>query len=99
MNTISSPAVSGVLAASTRLDAAAHNLANAQTPAFRRDVVSQQSQEGSGVLTTVGRADEIGADLEADLIAQKQAAYTYVANLKSIRTQDELMGSLLDIQA
>jgi flagellar hook protein FlgE len=99
MNTISSIAVSGVNAASTRLDVAAHNVANAHTPGFQRQVVHQQSQEKAGVMTTVGKADEIGADLAADMVAQMQASYSYKANLKTIQVQEQMLGSLLDVKA
>lgn len=99
MNTISSIAVSGAQAASTRLDVAAHNIANAQTPAFQRQVVHQQSQETAGVMTTLGKADEVGPDLAADLVAQMEASYNYKANLRTIRTQEQMLGSLLDVKA
>jgi flagellar hook protein FlgE len=98
MNTISSTALSGVQAASTRLDTAAHNIANSQTPDFRRQVV-HQSQETAGVVTTIGKAQEVGADVAADLVEQMQAAYSYKANLRTIQTQHEMMGSILDVKA
>lgn len=98
MNTISSIAVSGVQAASTRLNVAAHNIANDQTPNFKPQVV-HQSQETAGVVTTIGKAEEIGADLAAELVEQRAASYAYKANLRTIRTQEDMMGSLLDIKA
>lgn len=99
MNAISSIAVSGVHAASTRLDVAAHNIANAQTPGHQRQVVHQQSQETAGVLSTVGKTDEVGPDLAADLVELKEASYTYKANLRTIQTQEQMVGSLLDVKA
>jgi flagellar hook protein FlgE len=98
MNAISSIAVSGMHAASTRLNTAAHNVANAHTPDFQRRTV-HQSQETAGVVTTIGKAEEIGADLAADIVEQQAASYDYKANLRSLRTQQEMMGSLLDIKA
>lgn len=98
MNTISSIAVSGVQAASTRLNVSAHNVANANTPDFRKQVV-QQSQEAAGVVTTIGKAEEVGVDLAAELVAQQAASYDFKANLRTLRTQEEMMGSLLDIKA
>lgn len=99
MNTISSIALSGVHAASTRLDVSGHNIANAQTPGFHRQVVHQQSQETAGVMTTVGKADEVGSDVAADLVEQMQASYSYKANLRTIQTQEQMVGSLLDVKA
>lgn len=98
MNTISSIAVSGVQAASTRLNVSAHNVANANTPDFQKQVV-RQSQETAGVVTTIGKSDEVGVDLAAELVEQQAASYDYKANLRAIRTQEEMMGSLLDIKA
>ncbi len=99
MSAISSIAVSGVQAASARMDAAAHNIANAQTPGFHRQQVHARSQETAGVMTTVGQADEVGPDLARDLVEQKAASYQYKANLKTIQTADQMMGSLLDLKA
>lgn len=99
MNTITSSAVSGAQAASTRLNVASHNVANAHTPDFRRQVVHQQSQETAGVVTSVSKADEIGVDLAAELVEEKSASYTYKANLRTIQTQDQMVGSLLDLKA
>ncbi len=99
MNPTSSIALSGVLAASTRMDAAAHNIANAQTKDFHPEVVWQQSQESGGVVASAGRSNEVGADLDADLIEQQQASYQYKANLKTIEVQLQMLGSVLDIKA
>jgi len=99
MNAISSIAVSGVQAASTRLDVAANNIANAQTPGFQRQTVHQASQETAGVVTSVGKSEEIGPDLAADLVEQMSASYAYKANLRTIHTQEQMMGSLLDVKA
>lgn len=96
---VTSIALSGVQAASTRLDAAANNIANSQTPGFRRDQVMQQTQESEGVLTVVGKAQEVGADLAADLVEQMQATYAFRANLRTIEAEKHMTGSLLDIQA
>ena len=51
MNTLSSIAQSGMNSAVLHLDAAAHNIANAQTPDFRRQRVVDQTQVGGGVAT------------------------------------------------
>lgn len=98
MSTISSIAASGVQAATTRLNTAAHNIANADTPGFQRQVV-HQSQETAGVVTTIGKSDEIGVDLAKEIVEQQAASYAYKANLRTIRTQEDLMGSLLDVKA
>jgi flagellar basal body rod protein FlgC len=98
MNAISSTAVSGVQAASARLNVSSHNIANANTPNFQRQVV-HQSQETAGVVTSVGKSDEIGVDLATEIVEQQAASYAYKANLRTIRTQEDMMGSLLDVKA
>ena len=37
--------------------------------------------------------------LAEDLIGQRQALYSFAANLKTIATEDRMLGSLLDVQA
>lgn len=96
--------LSGLRAAQVRLDTAAHNIANAQTPGFKRQLVQQAAvPDAGGVQTQVLRSDGEQAgqpvDLAEDLIGQRQALYSFAANLKTIATEDRMLGSLLDVQA
>lgn len=99
MNITSTTALTGVQAASLRMESAAHNIANAHTPNFQRQVVTMQTQESAGVLTTIGKAEEIGAALAADLVEQMGAAAAYRANLRMIQADQQTTGSLLDLKA
>ncbi len=99
MNITSTTALTGVQAASLRMESAAHNIANANTPNFQRQVVTMQTQESAGVLTTIGKAEEIGAALAADLVEQMDAAAAYRANLRMIQADQQTTGSLLDLKA
>jgi flagellar hook protein FlgE len=99
MNSISSIALSGLSAAMLRLDAAGNNIANAQTPAYRRQAVSQAEDAQGGVSTTVERAVEPGDDLAQDIVEQMSASYSFKANLRVVTTQDEMLGALLDLKA
>jgi flagellar hook-associated protein FlgK len=99
MNAISSIALSGLHAAQTRLGSSAHNIANAVTPGFRRQVVAQQTAPNGGVTTTIERAPEQGDALAEDLVSLKLARHLFTANLKVMRTQDQMLGTLLDEQA
>lgn len=99
MSAISAIGLSGMQAATTRLDVSAHNIANSQTAKFQRQVVNQQSQESGGVTASVAQALEIGPELAKDLIEQRMASDTYRANLRSIQTDQRMLGSLLDIEA
>jgi flagellar hook protein FlgE len=89
----------GLSAATLRLDSAAHNLANALTPGFRRQQVNQHVLAGGGVSANVARTAGIGANLAADLVDQRMALYSFKANLLSIKAQDQMLRSLLDLRA
>ena len=99
--------LSGMRAAQLRLDTSAHNVANAQTPGFQRQVVTQTAQPGlGGVDAQTARAPEaasLGAagfgHLAEDMVAQRMSVYSFAANLRTVDTQDRVLGALLDTQA
>lgn len=101
MASLSSIGSSGLQAAQLRLDASAHNVANMNTPGYRRQAVEQQAvAEGAGVRATVQRQQEAEAvALEKEAVEQMSATYAFKANLHTIKTQDEMMGALLDVKA
>ena len=100
MASLSSIGNSGLQAAQLRLDASAHNVANMNTPGFRRQVVEQTEAPGSnGVQASVQRDGQVGSALEKDVVEQMSATYAFKANLQTIKAQDEMMGSLLDVKA
>ncbi|HJW12663.1 MAG TPA: flagellar basal body protein [Albitalea sp.] len=99
MNSISSIAQSGMNAALVRLDAAANNIANLQTPGYRREQVAQQEQAQGGVSASIERAPQPGENLAEDIVQQMAASYAFKANLRTIQTQDVMMGALLDLRA
>jgi flagellar hook-associated protein FlgK len=99
MNALSSIALSGLQAAQTRIGSSAHNIANAITPGFRRQVVAQQAVPDGGVATTIERAPLPGDALVEDMVALKLAQHLFTANLKVLRTQDQMLGTLLDERA
>ena len=100
MSSIASIALSGLNAASSQLATSAHNIANAQTPGFRRQLVQQTAQpEGGGVVVSIGRAADAGDALAEDVVTQMAATYAFKANVLSLKTQDRMLGSLLDLTA
>ena len=99
MSTTASIALSGLGAASLRLQSSAHNIANAQTPNFRRQQVEQQTLPQGGVAAEVRRADVAGEALAEDVVGQMQASLVYRANLSVLRTEQRMLGSLLDTEA
>ena len=101
MATISSIGSSGLQAAQLRLDASANNVANMNTPNYRRQVVAQEeAADSAGVRATVQRQQEAECvALEKEAVEQMSATYAFIANLQNITAQDEMMGSLLDVKA
>ena len=101
MASISSIGSSGLQAAQLRLDASANNVANMNTPNYRRQVVAQEeAADSAGVRATVQReAEAEGVALEKEAVEQMSATYAFKANLQTIKAQDEMMGSLLDVKA
>lgn len=99
MTSISSVAASGMNAAQTRLSSSAHNVANLNTPDFRRDNVTQSEQAGAGVATSVSKARMAGPALETDVVAQLSAKNSFLANLSVFKTSNAMAGSLLDVTA
>jgi flagellar basal body rod protein FlgC len=96
---ITSIALSGLNAALSQLATATHNIANAQTPGFRRQLVQQTAQPEIGVIVSIGRAVETGEALAEDMVAQMFATYAFKANVLTLKRQDSMLGSLLDMAA
>lgn len=99
MRPITSIAQSGLQAAQARLSTAAHNVANGQTQGFRRQTVQTSADPGGGVNVSISQAPQTGASLEQDVVDQMAAKQDFLANLKVIKTADQMMGSLLDTRA
>lgn len=101
MSSISlSTALSGMSAANERLRASAHNVANLQTPGFRPQRIEQAAQAGQGGVTTrVVQQQGAEVSAERELVEQRDATYSYVANLRVLQTQVRAEGTLLDIRA
>ena len=99
MSPIASIALSGLNAASSRLETAAHNIANAQTAGFRRQLVQQIAQAEGGVTVSIGRAAATGDALIEDVVALMSAAHSFEANVMTLKAQDRLLGNLLDATA
>lgn len=96
MASISSISLSGMKAAQTALDSAAHNIANLSTPGFRRQEVAQTEEPEGGVTTTLTKSSVEGPALETDMVAQLQAKNSFLANLSVFRTSNQMVGALLD---
>lgn len=98
-SSVFSTALSGVRAASTHLDTAAHNIANAETPKFKRQEVVQAVQPEGGVRVSIQQSPRQGPEMAQDIITQLSASYTYKANLQVIETASQMTGELLNTSA
>ena len=99
MASLSSIALSGMNAAQTTLNSSAHNIANINTPGFRRQEVVQAAQAEGGVSTSLTTAGSEGPSLVTDVVAQLQAKNSFLANLAVFKTSDRIAGTLLDKSA
>ncbi len=99
MSNVSSTALSGMKAAQTQLNVAANNVANAQTPGFRRQQAEMTAQPDGGVQARVTTGPREGPALETDLVAQLQAKNAFLANLAVFKTSDRMAGALFDDKA
>ena len=97
MTALTSIASSGLQASQLRLGVAAHNVANLQTPQFQRQGVTQQASSSGGVTASISNTGQTGTRLEEDMVAQMSATYSFKANLQTLRTADQMMGTLLDV--
>lgn len=96
MSSISSIALSGLNVAQQRLQAAAHNIANAATPGYQRQRVESLAGPG-GVSAVVTRAEESAPGLYVeDAVEVLAATQAFKANLLVLRAEDRMLGSLFD---
>src|SRR5437868_6711595 len=98
-NSLSYFALSGLYRGEPGLDAAANNIATAQTPEFRRPQVVAQALPEGGVTSSVRQADGVGENLAEDIVQTMAAAYSFKANLRVLQTETGLIGALLDTHA
>jgi flagellar hook protein FlgE len=96
MSSVASTALSGMQTAMLRLGASAHNIANLQTPGFRRQEVLQQAGADGGVVASVVPAALPGEALAADVVGQMTAVYLFKASLMTLQTEQRMLGTLLD---
>lgn len=99
MASVSSTALSGMQAAQTGLNAAAHNVANMNTEKFRRQEVVNKERADGGVTAQARQASQEGAAAETDMVAQLQAKNAFLMNLSVFKTNDKMAGALLDAKA
>lgn len=98
MNSTSSIALSGMNAAQSQLGVAAHNIANQSTLGFKRQTVEVATRPQGGVSTQLAQAPQAGNALETDVVGLMQAKHSFAANLAVFKTQDRMMGTMLNAE-
>ena|SRR5690242_79441 len=88
-------AASGVQAASLRSEAAASNIANAQTQNYKPVAVAQQTRADGGVNAQLVPAAQ--TDLATQLVSQQEASFTERANLAVFGAAGRAYQTLLDL--
>ena len=98
--------LSGMRAAQLRLDVGAHNVANAQTPGFQRQPVTQTAHpDAGGVDARVERETPAAGDagdlghLAEDMVSGRLSLYSFAANLQVVKTEQAMLGTLFDERA
>ncbi len=95
--------ISSLQAHQTMMNSSANNVANVNSEKYVPTDVRMQSSENS-VTPNVRRADDNGStnsqtDLSKELTDQIVVEDVTAASVAAIRTQDEMLGSLLDTKA
>jgi flagellar hook protein FlgE len=97
----SSIAQSGLVAASTALEVSANNVANSLSSDFSPSKAEFSDVEGGGVTVSISNEAKAGAPPGTDLVEetanQSSAVAAYRANLKSLKTDDEVTGVLVNL--
>ncbi len=95
--------VASIQAHQTLLNNSAHNVANVNTDGFI-PTQTTLNDAGNSITASSAKASDNGSprsqtDLAKELPDQMIAADGVAVNVTAIRTQDEMLGSLLDIKA
>ena len=115
VNSVNSAALSGLQAATLKLQTAAHNIANASTVGFQKQQVTtvagvygvevKVERLNGSASPTLQRDNAEGAqppsevDLLEEAIEMNSSKRLYEANLLTLRVADNMLGALLDIKA
>jgi len=107
-----SAAASGLSVEATCLNQTAHNIANVNTDGFQPGRVEQADVQGGGVRVTGitqmpagptidtgdGEVQVSGTDLGTEMVNLITTERSAEANMKTIQTADEMLGTILDVK-
>ncbi len=108
-------AYSGLVAYGRKTSVSGHNLANAETRNFKKNRLILETQNGGGVTTQlegpdsnqnptppveeVKQSETTGVDLGEEMVQLTTSQRAFEANAESMKTQNEVLGTLVDIMA
>lgn len=109
---IRSPLV-GIAAHAVKVNTAAHNVANVNTDEYKKDRVTIHSNASGLPEAHVSRVDEPGypingpdgrieksnVDLTEEMVSLTMGKNGYLANLKALEKENEMVDAILDIMA
>lgn len=90
-------ALSGMRDAQLRMDAAAGNIANANTPGYHPDRVNSQADPNGGVAPVIESTDVIGTSYVEEGVAMMLAKTQFQASAYAARVSFETGKTLLDM--
>ena len=84
-------------AQSTRLEAAASDVANARTPGYQPLRVEQHATKGGGTVAVVRPVIASGVDMTSEMTDLVEAKQGFAANLRVFETGSDMMRVLYDL--
>ncbi|NLG17513.1 MAG: flagellar basal body rod protein [Fibrobacter sp.] len=97
MTTSFNAPLSGLAAAALSQDITANNIANISTPGYKEKRAIQSESATSGTFISSVQTTDKEPDLAGSMVDLSINKNTYTANLKVIKAQDGMLGTLLDI--
>lgn len=99
-----SAAASGISSASFRADIGAHDVANINTPGFSQTRPVQSSLQNGTQVSALQKiapqsADYSATELAEEAVEQIGNSISLKANAQTIRTQDDMLGDVIDLLA
>ncbi|MDR2579465.1 MAG: flagellar basal body protein [Fibromonadaceae bacterium] len=94
--------VSALKASSLRMDISAHNVANVNTPGFSQSRPIQTSQNPGVEISAIqkikpGSPDLSATDLAEERLEQIKSEKDFAANASVIKTQDKMLGEVVNL--
>ena len=99
-----SPSASAMQASSLRIAISAHDVANINTPGFSQSRPVQTSQNPGTAITAIQKIeppseDYSATDLAEETVEQIRSEKELAANAAVVKTQDKMLGDLLNVLA